>query len=121
MTNQTMFYINGEWVESSTGELLDVVNPASEEVIGQVALGGAEDVDRAVAAAVAAFDSYSQTTREERVELLSRIVDAYKRRIPDVARTISEEMGAPLGLANAAQAPAWLGHFLATWRVLRTF
>ena len=121
MNHRTMFYINGEWVEPSTDELLDVVNPATEEVLGQVALGGAEDVDRAVAAAVAAFDSYSRTSREERVDLLSRIVDVYKRRIPDVAATISAEMGAPLGLANAAQAPAGLGHFLATLRVLRDF
>ena len=121
MAHRTQFYINGEWVDPQSGERLDVVNPATEQVIGEVALGGVEDVDRAVAAAVAAFETYSQTTREERVELLSRIVDVYKNRIPEVARAISEEMGAPMGLAMAAQAPAGLGHFLSTLSVLKRF
>ncbi|MCY3812567.1 MAG: aldehyde dehydrogenase family protein [Gammaproteobacteria bacterium] len=121
MAHRTQFYINGEWVDPQSGERLDVVNPATEQVIGEVALGGVEDVDRAVGAAVAAFETYSQTTREERVELLSRIVDVYKNRIPEVARAISEEMGAPMGLAMAAQAPAGLGHFLSTLSVLKRF
>ena len=121
MAHKTQFYINGEWVDPVNGERLDVVNPATEQVIGEVALGGVEDVDRAVAAAVAAFETYSQTTREERVDLLSRIVDVYKNRIPDVAKAISEEMGAPMGLAMAAQAPAGLGHFLSTLSVLKRF
>ena len=121
MAHRTQFYIDGEWVDPINGERLDVVNPATEQVIGEVALGGVEDVDRAVAAAVAAFETYSQTTREERVELLTRIVDVYKNRIPEVARAISEEMGAPMGLAMAAQAPAGLGHFLSTLSVLKRF
>ena len=121
MAHKTQFYINGEWVDPVSGERLDVVNPATEQVIGEVALGGVEDVDRAVAAAVAAFETYSETTREERVDLLSRIVDVYKNRIPDVAKAISEEMGAPMGLAMAAQAPAGLGHFLSTLSVLKRF
>ena len=119
--HRTQFYINGSWVDPLANERLDVINPATEEAIGEVALGDARDVDRAVEAAVAAFDSYSRTTREERVALLTAIVDAYKNRIPEVAATISEEMGAPLGLAMAAQAPAGLGHFLATLRVLKHF
>ena len=121
MAHRTQFYIDGEWVDPVNGERLDVVNPATEQVIGEVALGGVEDVDRAVAAAVAAFETYSQTTREERVDLLSKVVDVYKNRIPDVARVISEEMGAPMGLAMAAQAPAGLGHFLSTLSVLKRF
>ena len=121
MAHRTQFYIDGEWVDPVNGERLDVVNPATEQVIGEVALGGVEDVDRAVAAAVAAFETYSQTTREERVDLLSKVVDVYKNRIPDVARAISEEMGAPMGLAMAAQAPAGLGHFLSTLSVLKRF
>ncbi len=121
MSHRTQFYINGEWVEPLSGERLDVINPATEEPIGEVALGNVDDVNRAVAAAVAAFDSYSKTTREERVDLLQRIVDVYKSRIPQVASTISEEMGAPAALANAAQAPAGLGHFLSTLSVLKRF
>ena len=121
MNHATQFYIDGQWVEPGTGDRLDVVNPATEEAIGAVALGGVEDVDRAVAAAVAAFDTYSQTTREQRVELLQRIIDIYKTRIGDVASVISQEMGAPMALAKAAQAPAGLGHFISTLNVLKTF
>ncbi len=121
MSHRSQFYINGEWVDPLSEDLLDVINPATEEPIGQVALGNADDVDRAVAAAVAAFDAYSQTTREERVELLQRIIDVYKSRIPQVASTISEEMGAPAALANGAQAPAGLGHFISTLNVLKNF
>ena len=121
MSHRSQFYINGEWVDPLSEDLLDVINPATEEPIGKVALGNADDVDRAVAAAVAAFDAYSQTTREERVELLQRIIDVYKSRIPQVASTISEEMGAPAALANGAQAPAGLGHFISTLNVLKNF
>ena len=121
MGHRTQFYIGGEWVDPIDEQRLDVINPATEQVIGEVAMGGVEDVDRAVAAAVAAFDSFSQTSREERVELLSRIVDVYKNRLPEVAKAISEEMGAPIGLAMAAQAPAGLGHFLSTLSVLKRF
>ena len=121
MSHRTQFYINGEWVAPSNPNLLDVVNPATEAVIGQVALGDAEDVDRAVAAAVAAFDGYAGTSREERADLLSSIIAVYKARMADLAAVISEEMGAPMALANAAQAPAGLGHFLSTAKVLRDF
>ena len=121
MNHRTQFYINGEWVSPSTSDTLDVINPATELPIGAVALGGQEDVNKAVDAAYDAFESFSQTTREERVALFARIIDVYKGRIPEVARVISEEMGAPLGLANAAQAPAGLGHFMTTLRVLRNF
>lgn len=121
MSHRSQFYINGEWVDPLSEDLLDVINPATEEPIGKVALGNADDVDRAVAAAVAAFDAYSQTTREERVELLQRIIDVYKSRMPQVASTISEEMGAPAALANGAQAPAGLGHFISTLNVLKNF
>ncbi len=121
MSNRTKFYIDGEWVEPSSSETLDVINPATELPIGQVAMGGVEDVDKAVSAAYRAFDAFSQTTREERIELFEKIIDVYKSRIPDVAKVISEEMGAPMTLANAAQAPAGLGHFMTTLRVLRDF
>jgi len=121
MGHRTQFYINGEWVEPTTDTRLDVINPATEQPIAEIALGGTEDVNRAVEAAVAAFETYSQTTREERVDLLTRIADIYKGRISDVAKAISEEMGAPMSLAMAAQAPAGLGHFLSTISVLKRF
>jgi aldehyde dehydrogenase (NAD+) len=121
VSNRQKFYIDGKWVEPSTRTRLDVINPSNEEVIDTVAMGGAEDVNRAVAAAKTAFQSYSQTTREERVALLEKIIAAYAARLPEVAATISEEMGAPLSLANAAQAPAGLGHFMTTLEVLKSF
>ena len=121
MSNRTKFYINGEWVEPSTSETLDVINPATELPIDKVALGGEADVNKAVDAAYDAFESFSQTTREERIELFEKIIDVYKGRIPEVAKVISEEMGAPAALANAAQAPVGLGHFNTVLRVLRDF
>ncbi len=121
MSNQLKFYINGEWVESSTSDTLEVINPATEEPIGQIAMGGPQDVDRAVAAAKAAFETFSQTTREERVALLEKIIEKYSARMGEVAVAISQEMGAPLPLANAAQAPSGLGHFMTTLEVLKNF
>ena len=121
MSNEKKFYINGQWVEPSGGATIDVINPATEEPIATIAMGTSEDIDKAVAAAKEAFESFSQTTREERVALLEKIIAVYKSRIPDMAKTISSEMGAPLGLANAAQAPSALGHFGATLAVLKEF
>ena len=121
MSNRTNFYINGEWVAPTTSELLDVINPATEQPIGQIAMGGVEDVNKAVAAAKAAFDSFSQTTKEERIALLEAIIAKYSERLGDVAAVISEEMGAPVNLANKAQAPAGLGHLMTTLGVLKTY
>ena len=110
MSNNLKFYINGKWVDPSTSETLDVINPATEQSIGQIAMGGQADVDSAVAAAKGAFDSFAATTREERVALLEKIIEKFQERMGDIASAISEEMGAPLPLANKAQAPAGLGH-----------
>ena len=121
MSNRTKFYINGEWVAPSSSETLEVMNPATEQSIGEIALGNQEDVDKAVAAAVKAFETFGQTTREERVALLEKIIASYTARINEVAATISEEMGAPKGLAQAAQAPAGMGHFMTTLNVLKEF
>ncbi|MEQ8691960.1 MAG: aldehyde dehydrogenase family protein [Pseudomonadales bacterium] len=121
MTNQLKFYINGEWVEPSTTDRLDVINPATEQPIGQIALGGQADVDKAVSAAKKAFETYSQTSREERIELLQAIIAKYGERMGELAEAVSDEMGAPLGLANAAQAPSGIGHFMATLEVLKNY
>ena len=121
MENQLKFYINGEWVDPSTSDTLEVINPSTEQPITSIAMGGPADVDNAVAAAKAAFETYSQTTREERVALLEKIIAAYSERLGEVAETISAEMGAPLPLANAAQAPSGLGHFMTTLEILKTY
>ena len=121
MSNRQKFYINGEWVAPSTTDTLDVINPATEQPIDKIAMGAQADVDAAVAAAKNAFESFSQTTREERVALMENIIAKYAARMDDVAATISEEMGAPAGLAKAAQAPSGIGHFMATLEVLKNY
>lgn len=121
MGKEKQFYIGGRWVDPSTSETLEVVNPASEEAIASIALGGQADVDKAVASAKEAFHLYSQSTREERITLLEKIIEVYQRRLDEVARTISQEMGAPMGLAKAAQAQSALGHFNSVMETLKTF
>jgi aldehyde dehydrogenase (NAD+) len=121
MQNERKFYIDGKWVEPHSKQTLDVLNPANEEVIGTIVLGDQEDVNRAVAAAKKAFATFSKTTVAERVALLEKIMAAYQKRIPDLASTVSKEMGAPLSLANAAQAPAGLAHFAFTLNALKSF
>ncbi|MCK6554183.1 aldehyde dehydrogenase family protein [Candidatus Binatia bacterium] len=115
------FYINGEWVPPVTPKTMDVSDPATEAVIGRISLGSAADVDRAVTAAAAAFESFGRTSREERLALLQRIVTAYEARLDEIARTISLEMGAPKFLANAAHAPAGLAHFKQAIEVLGSY
>jgi acyl-CoA reductase-like NAD-dependent aldehyde dehydrogenase len=118
----TRFYIEGEWVEPAGARTLEVVNPATESVAGRISLGSRADVDRAVAAAQRAFESYSRSTREERMALLERIIAVYKRRMEDMAQAISEEMGAPIAtIARPQQAPAGLGHFTVALGVLKDF
>jgi aldehyde dehydrogenase (NAD+) len=76
MLEKLQFYIDGQWVDPVEPRTLDVVNPATEEAYGRISLGSAADVDNAVAAAKRAFESFSQTTREERIELLQSILDS---------------------------------------------
>ena len=121
MRDYRQFYIDGAWVDPAVAKSLDVINPATEQVCGQISLGAAADVDRAVKAARAAFASFSQTSREERVALLERIVDEYKKRYNDMAAAITEEMGAPASLAQQAQAAIGVGHFQAAIGILKEF
>jgi aldehyde dehydrogenase (NAD+) len=122
MKDHLQFYIDGRWVDPS-GEArpFPVINPATEEPITRIALGSAKDVDLAVAAARRAFETYSQTTREQRIDLLKAISAAYQARLDEVAETISLEMGAPLWLAKAAQAPMGLTHFAEMIKVLESY
>jgi len=121
MREYTRFYINGEWVEPAAPKTLDVINPADEEVCGRISLGAAADVDRAVAAARRAFESFSRTGREERVALLERIVAEYKKRYDDMAAAITEEMGAPASLAQQAQAALGSVHFQTAAGILKGY
>ena len=95
----------GKWVEPAQPKTLEVINPATKAVCGHISLGSAADVDRAVKAAREAFKSFSRTSRKERVELLERIVAESKKRHEDMAKAITEEMGAPVWLAQRPRPP----------------
>ncbi len=115
------FYINGEWVKPATANPFDVINPATEEVVGRISLGGKADVDKAVAAAKKAFETFSRTSKEERAALLERVIGVYQSHLGELAETISQEMGAPMWLASAAQAPSGLAHLMNTLEVLKSY
>jgi aldehyde dehydrogenase (NAD+) len=115
------FYIDGKWVDPTEVHDFPVVNPATEEPIATISLGSAAALDLAVAAAKRAFDTYSQTSQDERLALLRRIIEVYQLRMEEMAETISQEMGAPISLSRKAQAPAGLAHLLEIVKVLEHF
>ena len=121
MNTYLKHYIGGAWVESTGNETKTVLNPATEEPVSEVILGTEADVDKAVAAAKAAFPEFSQTTTEERSALLGRIQAEYAKRVPDIARAISEEMGCPISVASTAQSGSGLGHLGSTIKALEGF
>jgi len=119
--NNLKFYINGQWVNPVVARTLDVINPSTEAAVAQISLGSPADVDAAVAAARHAFESYSQTSREERLALLEKVLQVYKTRLEDIAQAISQEMGAPIRLARNAQAAMGVAHLAQTIQVLKNF
>ncbi len=121
MREYLKFYIGGEWVAPTELKTLDVINPATEQVAGKIALGSAADVDKAVKAARKAFASWSQTSREERLAVLKRILEEYQKRIGDLAAAITEEMGAPASLAGGFQVGLGVGHLNTAIEVLKNF
>ncbi len=121
MREYMQFYIDGQWVDPVTPASMDVINPATEAVCGHISAGSAADVDKAVAAAKKAFETYSKTSREERIDLLQRILAEYQKRFGDIANAITEEMGAPASLAQRAQAPIGMAHISTGIEVLKTF
>ena len=121
MSNHLKFYIDGAWVNPVAPRTLDVVNPATEEPFTRISMGSAADVNRAVAAARAAFPKFSQTTKAERVALLRRIIECYAARAEDIAQAVSAEMGAPIAMARHSQAAAGQAHLQSTLKALETF
>jgi aldehyde dehydrogenase (NAD+) len=121
MTHYSKFYIGGQWVTPAEGKDFVVVNPANEEAIATVSLGSPADVDRAVAAAKLAFESYSESGPDQRLALLRRIIEVYQSKTAEMAQAISMEMGAPISLSRKAQAPAGVAHFMATSKALEHF
>ncbi len=121
MREMLQFYIDGKWVDPVSPKTLDVINPATEEACGRISMGSAADVDLAVAAANRAFPAFSQTSREQRIELMQSILDIYIRRNDEIATAIMEEMGAPWGLAKYAQAGSGSQHIATGIEVLKAF
>ncbi|MGL4566789.1 MAG: aldehyde dehydrogenase family protein [Halioglobus sp.] len=121
MREYRQFYINGKWVDPVKPNSFDVINPATEEVCAHISLGSEEDVNRAVAAARAAFETYSRTSVKERIELLESCAAVYQKYYNDIADAIREEMGAPQELAAGAQAYCGLGHLQEAAKILKTF
>ncbi|MCA1029183.1 aldehyde dehydrogenase family protein [Cytobacillus kochii] len=121
MRNYTKHYINGEWVTSTGSKTIDVINPATEEVMGKISSGTEEDLDKAVAAAKAAFPSFSQTSVEERIELLERICQEYEKRKDDIIEVITEELGSPVKRSNKVHYQMGLQHFKQAVEELKTF
>jgi aldehyde dehydrogenase (NAD+) len=121
MRDYMKFYIDGQWVDPVTPKSMDVINPANEAVAGHISAGSAADVDKAVKAARKAFETFSRTSREERIDLLQRILAEYQKRFGEIAQAITEEMGAPASLAQQAQAGVGIMHLTNGIAVLKDF
>lgn len=119
--NDTKFYIDGAWVSPVTPKLHTVINPATEETAGQISLGSRADVDKAVAAARRAFPSYSQTSVQERIALLQRIVECYEARKEELARAMTLEMGTPITFSREVQIAMGVGQFKQMAETLKTY
>jgi aldehyde dehydrogenase (NAD+) len=121
MREYVKFYIGGRWTDPAQPRTMDVVNPATEEVCGKVAVGSAADVDRAVAAARQAFAGWSGTGVKDRVQVLQNVLDVYQKRAGDLAAALTEEMGAPAALAGGFQVGLGAGHLTTAIDVLKDF
>jgi aldehyde dehydrogenase (NAD+) len=121
MKDLRQFYVNGHWVDPAQARDLAVENPSTEELVATISLGAAADVDRAVAAAKAAFPAYSRVSVEERIALMENLLQCYMDRYDEMAVAISVEMGAPITFATQAQADCGRGHINAAIEALKKF
>ncbi|MER9471686.1 aldehyde dehydrogenase family protein [Mesorhizobium sp. M0520] len=121
MSNHLNFFIGGKWVGPVVAATLDVIDPSTEEAYTKISVGSKADVDKAVAAAKAAFPAFSQTSKAERLKLLKRILEVYNERYEDIAQAVSQEMGAPIRWAREAQAWAGRAHMEATIKALEDY
>ncbi|KWF91601.1 aldehyde dehydrogenase family protein [Burkholderia cepacia] len=121
MRTSQQSYIDGQWLDPADAKAIDVIDPSTARPYARLRIGGAADVDRAVSAARQAFDTYSRWPVGERVALLRRVLEIYQRRYEEVARTISQEMGAPIAFARAMQAAVGTAHLEQTIRALQSF
>jgi aldehyde dehydrogenase (NAD+) len=115
------FYIDGAWADPAAPSTLGIVNPATEEIFAQISLGSRRDVDRAAKAARRAFATYSVAGVEARLFWLERIIEGFRARLPELARMMTLEMGAPITFATQRQATVALFHFEEAARVLANY
>ena len=104
-----LFYIDGQWVEPIQARTLDVVDPATEQAVGVISLGTPDDLGKAVRAARHAFSTFCLSSRQERLDILDRVIDGYKTRVDDLTKAVTAKMGAPVSLSAGAQVPSALG------------
>ena len=121
MLDKRQFYINGQWVSPAQAHDFNVINPSTEEVCAVISLGDQADTDAAVAAARAAFDSWSQTPKQERLALLEKLADIYEARSDEMGETISMEMGAPILMSKTAQSGSGSWHIRNFIRAFKHF
>lgn len=121
MQRHRQFYIDGAWRDAADNPVMEVIDPSSEQAIASIALGTHADVDAAVDAARRGFAAFAQSSRAERIALLERVISGYEARQEEMARVISQEMGALIGFSRAEQVPSGLAHFQEALRVLRAY
>ncbi|MDC3174969.1 aldehyde dehydrogenase family protein [Candidatus Pelagibacter sp.] len=110
MLDKRKFYINGKWVSPSKPNDLEVINPSTEEAFATISLGSKEDTNSAVSAAKKALVTWCQSSKEERINLLEKLLDIYKKRYSEMTEAISMEMGAPMDWSNDAQTSSGQSH-----------
>ena len=103
MRQYTQFYIDGQWVDPIQPKTLPVIDPATEQAYAEISMGSAEDVDRAVAAAQRAFETWGYTSKEERIAVLERLAVEFDKRAEEMAVATTEEMGSPIDFSRDAQ------------------
>jgi aldehyde dehydrogenase (NAD+) len=121
MLNSTKIYIDGEWIQPADAETIEIINPATEEVVGNVSLASAGAVDLAVSAARKAFRTFAKSSRQERLDLLGSVLSVYERRWQDLADALVEELGAPAKFAREMQVGVGYQHLQTGLQVLKTY
>ena len=121
MLDKKKFYINGQWVEAKSKEEINVINPATEENCAVISLGNQADVNEAVSAAKNAFETWAFSSKDERLALLEKLYENYKKRWADIAESITIEMGAPKDFASKLQAGTGASHIKSFTRYLKNF
>ena len=121
MENKKNFYIDGKWVAPKSKEEIKVINPATEENCAVISLGNKEDVDLAVSSAKKAYSTWSFSSKEERIKLLEKLYENYKKRWADIAEAITTEMGAPKDFATKLQAGTGAAHLKSFIKYLKNF